>query len=593
MTGTLKADPDARRNFLASVIACPACGEALGTDDRNRCSSCLAPYNMIDNAFVFVRSEDEYVSRLSTTTPTNPYTTKAKDLIARFKDQWLLDFGSGNPSPEELFANVIRFDVLHYQSVDVVSSYPRLPFQDNTFEHILSESVFEHLSDPFYAAGELWRVLKPGGWILIDTAFLQPFHADPNHYFNMTISGVRRVFQRFDEVEVGVGTHQTPAMTMNVLTQTFADLIKDPESRLRFSEQFAADFAQFDSEMDWSRAHIMAAGVWYAGIKPLPNGKPAKDQGAEAFKRMLHEGGAGVAATTNQRTWVPSGARPLLTTTGSGSCPSKVGRSSGISRVLLQQKAPALADQLRSLRGRGTGAFRELIIEKGFERRGPWVSRFKVGDRYYGSGLSYEADPRIDRFWEALPRARRILELGSLEGGQTFRLASHSPDVHILALEQRHKNVEKARFVAKLLDIHNARFEQANLQDVALEPFGIFDAIFCANVLYHLSMPWALIERMRAVSKKVFIWTHYAREGPGVTELNGIAGSWYEEGDLDHPASGLSSRSYVMTLPALTAVLQASGFGAVRMIDDVPDNQPYPAVTLVAETSSDVRGPQP
>ena len=81
------------------------------------------------------------------------------------------------------------------------------------------------------------------------------------------------------------------------------------------------------------------------------------------------------------------------------------------------------------------------------------------------------------------------------------------------------------------------------------------------------------------------------QRGARVTELNGIAGSWYEEGDLDHPASGLSSRSYVMTLPALTAVLQASGFGAVRMIDDVPDNQPYPAVTLVAETSSDVRVP--
>ena len=179
VTVTLNADSDARRNFLASVIACPACGEPLRTDDRNRCSSCLAPYNRVDNAFVFVRSEDEYVSRLSTTTATNPYTTKAKDLIARFKDQWLLDYGSGNPSPDELYDNVIRFDVLHYQSVDVVSSYPRLPFQDNTFDHIVSESVFEHLSDPFYAADELWRVLKPGGWILIDTAFFSPSMGTP------------------------------------------------------------------------------------------------------------------------------------------------------------------------------------------------------------------------------------------------------------------------------------------------------------------------------------------------------------------------------------------------------------------------------
>ena len=155
--------------------------------------------------------------------------------------------------------------------------------------------------------------------------------------------------------------------------------------------------------------------------------------------------------------------------------------------------------------------------------------------------MSYEGDPRIDRFWEALPRARRILELGSLEGGQTFEARVTPPRRPCVALEQRQKTSKRRVSWPNCSTYTTSRFEQANLQDVDLEPFGIFDAIFCANVLYHLPMPWALIERMRAVSEKVFIWTHYAREGPGVTELNGIAGSWYEEGDLDHPASGLSS----------------------------------------------------
>ena len=293
------AASDARRNFLASVIACPECGEPLKTDDANRCGSCLAPYRRVDTAFVFARSEDEYVSRLGTTTATNPYTTKAKDLIARFKEQWLLDYGSGNPAPDELYDNVIRIDVLHYRSVDVVSSYPRLPFKDNSFDHIVSESVFEHLSDPFYTADELWRVLKPGGWILIDTAFLQPFHGDPNHYFNMTTSGVRKVFQRFEEVEVGVGTHQTPAMTLNVLTQTFSELIKDPKSRLRFDEQFATDFSQFDRDLDWSRAHIMAAGVWYAALSPCRTESPRRSE-SRRLQADAARGGSRVAAEARQ-----------------------------------------------------------------------------------------------------------------------------------------------------------------------------------------------------------------------------------------------------------------------------------------------------
>ena len=256
----------------------------------------------------------------------------------------MLDYGSGNPAPDELYDNVIRIDVLHYRSVDVVSSYPRLPFKDNSFDHIVSESVFEHLSDPFYTADELWRVLKPGGWILIDTAFLQPFHGDPNHYFNMTTSGVRKVFQRFEEVEVGVGTHQTPAMTLNVLTQTFSELIKDPKSRLRFDEQFATDFSQFDRDLDWFARDIMAAGVWYAGIKPLPNGEPSGDQSPDAFKQMLHEGGAGVAA----------GVSPTLATASSSSLSSIAARcSSRISRTLNHQKDPLYRPASLPARRRG------------------------------------------------------------------------------------------------------------------------------------------------------------------------------------------------------------------------------------------------
>ena len=49
----------------------------------------------------------------------------------------------------------------------------------------------------------------------------------------------------------------------------------------------------------------------------------------------------------------------------------------------------------------------------------------------------------------------------------------------------------------------------------------------------------------------------------------------------------------MMSLPALTSVLHASGFREVRIVDDLPDNQPYPAVTLVAEASSDGSGVQP
>lgn len=40
-----------------------------------------------------------------------------------------------------------------------------LPYEDDRFDLIVSRYVFEHIADPEWAARELLRVVKPGGWI--------------------------------------------------------------------------------------------------------------------------------------------------------------------------------------------------------------------------------------------------------------------------------------------------------------------------------------------------------------------------------------------------------------------------------------------
>jgi SAM-dependent methyltransferase len=44
-----------------------------------------------------------------------------------------------------------------------------LPFRDMTFDVIVSDFVFEHISDAAGVSGELDRVLKPGGWLCVRT----------------------------------------------------------------------------------------------------------------------------------------------------------------------------------------------------------------------------------------------------------------------------------------------------------------------------------------------------------------------------------------------------------------------------------------
>lgn len=286
-------DDSRRAERIWSALACPSCGHCLDQNGPFYCAHCGIPYSFIGDALVFADNPSAYMARLSSG-HTNPYTKKAVALIEDDSDAWILDFGAGNPSPDQRYANVLRLDAVHLPASDVVSTYERLPFKEASFDAVVSESVFEHLRDPTGIAAELWRILKPGGRLLVDTAFMQPYHADPDHYFNMTIAGLRVVFSRFTEVAAGFGSHQTPGTTLNLLVRTFAGLISASELRQSLLERFALDFREFDAHIDLSQGHIMAAGVWFAGIKGERDGLMAHEQEMTRFRDLLTANDAGV-----------------------------------------------------------------------------------------------------------------------------------------------------------------------------------------------------------------------------------------------------------------------------------------------------------
>src|SRR5262249_30679959 len=68
--------------------------------------------------------------------------------------------------------NVHRDDRLVFLNSTVSS----IPIGDSTIDAVISYDVFEHVSNPQVIAEELWRILRPSGWVLIGTwSWRHPF----------------------------------------------------------------------------------------------------------------------------------------------------------------------------------------------------------------------------------------------------------------------------------------------------------------------------------------------------------------------------------------------------------------------------------
>jgi SAM-dependent methyltransferase len=141
---------------------------------------------------------------------------------------YTLDAGAGSKS--QIFPNVVNLEIVDYESTDVLGVGQRLPFRDACFDAVLSIAVLEHVDDPFQCASELVRVLKPGGILFSAVPFLQPEHGYPEHYFNMTRSGLRRLFEGKGEVLrqfVPAACH--PMYALHWFLQVYAASLPDQE----------------------------------------------------------------------------------------------------------------------------------------------------------------------------------------------------------------------------------------------------------------------------------------------------------------------------------------------------------------------------
>jgi SAM-dependent methyltransferase len=221
-------------------------------------------------------------------------------------------------------------------------------------------------------------------------------------------------------------------------------------------------------------------------------------------------------------------------------------------------------------------------VAAAFAKHQPWITKYTIHGTESGGWFDAPNDPRIGLFRRCFPKAPRIMELGSLEGGHTIALARLAGVETVLGIEGRRANLDRALLAKELLAVPNIKFIQANLEQVQLSQFGHFDVIYCSGLLYHLPEPWRLVEQFAAVAPGLFLWTHYASEACADLFAESYKGLRQSEGGADDALSGLSPDSFWPTLGSLCTMLAMHGFSEVRLLANDLEHEHGPAVTVAA-----------
>jgi SAM-dependent methyltransferase len=112
----------------------------------------------------------------------------------------LLDIGCGvmpyRPLIEPLVDSYEGFDIeARTDNVNYLGDIQDMrSVPSDTFDTAICLEVLEHVPDPFRAAAEIRRVLKPGGVLIASTPHLSRLHEEPHDYYRYTHYGLRHLF---------------------------------------------------------------------------------------------------------------------------------------------------------------------------------------------------------------------------------------------------------------------------------------------------------------------------------------------------------------------------------------------------------------
>lgn len=172
----------------------------------------------------------------------------------------VLDLGCGKrPFERDILAHATDYTgvdwgmTLHGLQADVVADLNGpLPLPANVYDHVVSFEVLEHLAEPSVMLAEAFRVLKPGGSLVLSVPFQWRIHEAPWDYFRYTRHGLEHLLGKagFTDIVIQPSSGFWVALVLKCNYQTLR-LVKGSSFRRGLMRALLVPF-------------------WYAGQKLAP-----------------------------------------------------------------------------------------------------------------------------------------------------------------------------------------------------------------------------------------------------------------------------------------------------------------------------------
>ena len=233
---------------------------------------------------------------------------------------------------------------------------------------------------------------------------------------------------------------------------------------------------------------------------------------------------------------------------------------------------------------------------------GEWSSTFPapLQDLQAGHTPLFD-DPRIEWALEHFGdiSGYRVLELGPLEGGHTYRLTKAGASV--VAIEAQTRAYLKCLVAKELLGYSDAAFLLGDFMGYMREEPEQFDLCVASGVLYHMRTPVETLELIAERASRLLLWTHYYDEH-AATSNPAFAGKFTERTEHDHQGFRYALHRYEylealersdfcggnapfaqwLSRDDLLGALKHVGWQVEAVNFDAPDHPHGPALALVA-----------